>query len=124
MATKCRAINQAGKPCGAEPYRDGWCRWHHPDLAEERRAWSAKGGRGKSNVNRAKRALLPAAMTVADLEILLDGVLKAVVGGSLTPGVAMAAAAVAKAKMQAAEVGRLEAEQAELRSLAGPRRAS
>ncbi len=125
MVGRCAATTAAGSPCSAQPVRaDGYCYWHSPALAAERAEARRRGGQAKSNVNRAKRALLPAAMTVADMEVLLDGVLRAVINGRLTPGIAVAAATVAKAKMQAAEVGRLEAEQAELRSLVGRGRAS
>lgn len=46
------------------------------------------------------------------------------IGGKLAPGVAVAAATVAKAMVQVAEVGHLEEQIAELRSLVGWRRAS
>ena len=41
---RCQARNQQGGPCSAAHYRDGWCRWHHPDLGEQRKVWAAKGG--------------------------------------------------------------------------------
>ena len=37
MPSGCQAINQAGKPCGAEALPTGFCRWHDPALAEQRR---------------------------------------------------------------------------------------
>ena len=106
---RCQATARNGKPCSAAALPgDPLCAWHSPAAAEQRRAWSAKGGSSRSNQARARKALLPAAMTVADMEVLLDGVLKAVVGGKLAPGVAVAAATVAKVKMQAAEAAAIE----------------
>jgi len=117
MATKCRATNQAGQPCGAEPYRDGWCRWHHPELGEQRREWSARGGRGKSNAARAAKRM-PDAMTLADLRSVLSATIGAVVAGRIEPGVANAAANLGRAMIAATEASELERRLGELEAAA------
>ena len=95
MASGCRATNQAGQPCSAAVWQDAWCRWHHPALAEERRAWSRRGGVGKSN--RARMAKASEGMRLTDVQALLAAVLKGTVAGRFTPGQASACAAVARA---------------------------
>ena len=117
MATRCQASNQAGKPCGAEPYRDGWCRWHHPSLAEQRREWSAKGGRRKSNRERARRDL-PPAMEPNELEQVLSGVLRGVIGGRIAPNVGNACAALARTLVGIREATEIERRLADLEAAA------
>ena len=119
MATKCGSTNQAGQPCGAVPYRDGWCRWHHPDLAEQRRAWSAKGGASRSNRARAAKALPAQAMSLEEVRGALSVALKGVLGGRLEPGVANAVAALGRALVTVTEASDLEKRIGELEAAAG-----
>ena len=116
-ATGCRATNQAGRPCSALPWRDGWCRWHHPDLAAERREWSRRGGENKSNKARAAKAAQ--GMGLADVQALLAVVLKGTVTGRFTPGQASACAAVARAMATIHEGVEIETRLAELEQRAG-----
>ena len=110
----CMGRNAAGKPCTAQPVRpSGWCYFHDPALAEERAEWRRKDGRSRSNEARAKKQI-PAPMTAVELEGLLSQVLKAVIVGKIEPGVATAAAGVARAMIEVAKVGRLERQIAEL----------
>ena len=103
---RCRATNQAGKPCAAEPLPSGWCRWHDPELEEARREWSRRGGHNKSNAARARKAL-PAGLTPDELHRLLGAVLKSVIAGRTEPGVGNAAANISRAIVVVKEAGEL-----------------
>ena len=104
---KCQSIAKSGNPCGATVVADGMCAWHAPSWDARRRAWSAEGGRKRSNAARAKKAL-PAGMGVDDIDALLGAVLRGVLIDRFTPGQANAAAAVAKAMIAVREAGAIE----------------
>ena len=55
---RCSGTNKDGTACSAQarPNRS-WCAWHDPDLAADRATWRQKGGAGRSNQARAKKAL-------------------------------------------------------------------
>ncbi len=121
MPGRCRATNQAGKPCSAQVWRDQWCRWHHPDLAEERRAWSRKGGEGRSAANRAGKRL------PKDLQDVRDTLLRALAAvetGEISPSQGQALGAIARALCQVYGVGDLEERLAALERAAAGRTAS
>ena len=120
MATKCRAINQAGKPCGAEPLPSGFCRWHDPALADRRREWSAKGGKGRSNKARAK-ARMPEPMSLADLRAVLSATIGGVLSREVEPGVGNCVANLARAMRDVTEASEIEERLAELEAAAGLR---
>ena len=109
MATGCKAINKAGAPCSATHYRDGWCRWHHPDLEAERVREREAGGRAKSNKARARRYLRDARMGPDELEGLLCRALIQVSSGQMSPGVLTALAAGVRAYVAVREHGELDA---------------
>lgn len=95
MAAKCHATNAAGEPCQAEPLKGGeYCIWHAPSFAERRREWSLRGGKGKANVARAKKRLKR--LDLDDIDGALCRALLDVLDGTLEPGVATAAASVAR----------------------------
>lgn len=119
MATGCQATNQAGKPCSAQPWRDNWCRWHHPSLVDERRAWSAKGGASKSNRARAWKGLAGEALTMPEVSGLLSRALKKVENGTMEPGVATAMATIARALVATQEAGLVQERIAALEERAG-----
>lgn len=119
MATGCRAVNQAGNPCAAQPWRDGWCRWHHPDLATDRAEWSRRGGSQKSNKARARRLYTDGVLSPVEVEGLVGTSLRAVIGGKMTPGQGQAVAALARAAMTVREVAELEQRIADLEERAG-----
>ncbi len=96
MDTKCREYNRAGGPCGAQHYKDGWCRWHHPDLEAQRQAERVAGGQARSNRNRAKKQMSGQAMTTSDLDVLLCGALNKVAKGEMEPNVGSTMATIAK----------------------------
>jgi len=97
MASRCQATNQQGKPCGAEPYRDGLCRWHHPALEADRKRWSAKGGSARSNKSRAAKALPTELMSTDEIAAWLTIQYRKLITGQIEPGIATASATVAKA---------------------------
>jgi hypothetical protein len=103
MATGCPAQNQDGDPCSAHIYRDGWCRWHHPDLEAERRAWSARGGANRSNKARARKTLPDDVLSVNDLRGVIGRTIRRVLGGEIEPGVANAIANLSRVALAAAE---------------------
>jgi hypothetical protein len=121
VANQCQASNQAGKPCSAQHWWDCWCRWHHPELAEERRAWSAKGGHGKSNRECARKSFGDV-LSPTDLQGLLSVAIKSTLGGRLEPGRANAVASLARALVGIRESAELEARLCEVERAAGMRR--
>ena len=106
---QCTATTSGGAPCHAVA-RPGsrWCLFHDPNAAEERRAYSRKGGAARSNRARARKALPVEAMTLSEVQGTLGKVLKDVVGGKIEPGVASAAASVARALVAVAQASDLE----------------
>jgi len=108
MAERCTERNRDGAACAARPLPDTTrCPWHTPDLAEQRRRWSASGGRAKSNTARAKR-LLPEAMEADELGAWLAAVFRKLIAGDVEPGVATASASLAKAMIEVARAAHVE----------------
>ena len=106
MDDKCSVANRDGSPCGAAPWRGGVCRWHHPDLAQQRADGRRRGGQNRSNKARAARAA--DALSLEHIDALLGDVLKRAINGSVTPGQATAAATVARAIVAVRELATLE----------------
>ena len=119
MDMKCKAPNRAGGPCGAQHYRDGWCRWHHPELEAQRQAERAAGGQARSNKVRARKRLADAVLSIDDLDALLCSALVRVAGGRLEPGVGSAMATIAKTITGIRTAGELERRLEELERAAG-----
>ncbi len=120
MLGRCTGTNRDGQPCSAQAWRDGLCRWHHPDLADARAGWRAKGGERRSNASRARKAL------PKDLRDVLDtllAALAAVEAGTLTPGQATAMASLAGAIVRTHQVAELEPRLAVLEARQGGRTA-
>lgn len=69
MTTRqCSAITKAGTRCPNRTLPDReWCFTHDPDLAETRKQGSQKGGKGKSNTARARKAISADLRDVGDL---------------------------------------------------------
>lgn len=109
MANRCIALNREGDPCSAVP-RPGraWCQWHDPDLAEERRRWQLEGGRNKANSARAKKRILSGALDLQEIDGALCGALTDVLAGDLEPGIATAAASLARTITAVRQVTDLE----------------
>ncbi len=94
-ARRCKATNRTGEQCSAAHYRDGWCRWHHPDLEEKRQAERVAGGRARSNRARARKQLQQT-RDLREVDALLCAALTSVLAGRITPGVGTAAASIAR----------------------------
>ncbi len=97
MDTGCKEPNKAGKPCGATHYRDGFCRWHHPDLEAQRQAERIAGGKAKANDARARKKVLAAGLSLEAVDAALCGALLDLLDGKLEPNVGTAAASIARA---------------------------
>jgi len=96
MDTGCKEPNKAGKPCGATHYRDGFCRWHHPDLEAQRQAERIAGGKAKANDARARKKVLAAGLSLEAVDAALCGALLDLLDGKLEPNVGTAAATIAR----------------------------
>jgi hypothetical protein len=118
-ATACQSLNQSGSPCSAAVWQGGYCRWHHPDLVQERVEWSRRGGQARSNTSRAKKALGDEAMTIGEVRALLCRALRKVEGGELEPGPANSMAALGRAIAALTETFGHEERLVELERLAG-----
>ena len=117
MAGTCTGTTRAGAPCAAQAWRDGLCRWHHPDLEAERADWRRRGGEGRANLRRAAKRL------PKDLLDVRDGLLRAlaaVEAGDLEPGRANAIAGLSRAVVAVHQAADLEARIAALEALADP----
>ncbi|MGB3328453.1 MAG: hypothetical protein WBA46_05820 [Thermomicrobiales bacterium] len=98
MATQCKGTNKRGEPCSAYvPDGHEWCQFHDPALANERRAWSVKGGVNRSNRVRARKELTSDALTPEELIGSLSRTIRGLEAGTVNPGSATAIATVAKA---------------------------
>lgn len=97
MDTHCTATTKAGTPCAATHYRDGWCRWHHPELADQRDRARRAGGHAKSNRARARKQLETSKLTPRELDGLLCSTMVNVATGKTRPGVGAALGTLARA---------------------------
>lgn len=121
MDTPCMAQTKSGNPCSAQPWRDGLCRWHHPDLADARAEARRKGGVNRSSKIRAAKRLPDDVLTTEQLRGVLSKTLQEVISGQLEPAVGNAAASLARAYVAVTEAGaveRLESRLVELEALA------
>jgi len=112
-------MNKGGEPCSAAAWRDGQCRWHHPDLEAERTEGRRRGGEHRSNRARAKKGMVDAALTAAELQGCVSAALKGVLAGKIEPGVGNAVANLARAAVAVREATELEERLTELEARAG-----
>lgn len=117
MPMKCQAHNAQGEPCKADYYKDGFCRWHHPEFKAVHREISRKGGKARSNAARAKKRLV--ALELDELDSVLGRALLDVLAGDLEPGLANAAANLARAIHQVKTASEIEQRIADLEHLVG-----
>jgi hypothetical protein len=120
MVEKCQGTTQSGKPCNAQarPGRTR-CPWHDEELSSQRRAWSERGGKAKSNRARAQKQISGGVMTPLELRGVLGVVLTDVIAGKLEPGVGNAAANIARAMVSIQETQELEERLSALEERAG-----
>ncbi len=116
---RCQAITKGGSPCAATAVPgDRLCAWHSPAWAEKRREWSKKGGAGRSNAQRAKKALGESHDLTA-VQARLVGALEKVEAGQLDPSRAQAMAALGRAIVTVSQAGEVEQRLRELEAAAG-----
>ena len=121
-SSRCQAITTRGNPCSAttRPGRP-LCLWHDdsPQAEEARRELSRRGGAARSNSARARKGLVNAALTPSELEGFVGLALRSVLDGQISPGVANAVAALARAAVVVREATELETRLVELEAAAG-----
>jgi len=114
MAARCVATTKAGTPCRSGAVAgSAFCLMHDPTLRDVRTAASRKGGYGKSNAVRAKKAM-PPAMTTAELLQQLSSVFELTLAGVVEPGVGTACGSLARTLVTIRETAEIEARLAEL----------
>jgi hypothetical protein len=106
----CQATTRTGTRCAAQAVDGVHCPWHatSPEWVAKRSQWSAEGGRKRSNAERARKSLPDAALTPTQLACVLSKALGDVLGGSLSPGPANAAAALARTLVSISEAVEFE----------------
>jgi len=80
----------------------------HGDRVTDLAEWRKQGGKGKSNRARAAKNLPNEPMTTGELHIYLGVVFRKVINGTLEPGVATAAATVARTMAELAKASDYE----------------
>lgn len=119
MDDRCTVTTKAGAACKGRPYRDGLCRFHHPDLEANRRQGRTEGGRGKANQRRARKSLASEMLTMSEIGGLLSRTLTKLETGDIQPNVATAMAGVAKALVAIRDAGEIEERLTELEARLG-----
>ena len=112
--SRCQAKNKEGEPCSAQHWKDGYCRWHHPDLATERKAWSAKGGSSRSNSARARKKLSGDVRDLVGVKAMLLEGMEQTKAGAMEPGVLTALSTAARAVVAVSGAGELETRLADI----------
>ena len=121
MADRCLAETRAGRRCSALAVDGRHCPWHSaaPEWVAKRREWSARGGEGRSNANRARRQLPHELMTVVEVQAAICRAIRRVEAGELEAGPAQALSSLAKTFAMLAQVADFEARLSELERAAG-----
>jgi hypothetical protein len=120
MPTQCRGTNKRGQPCSAYvPDGHTWCQFHDPALAGQRKQWSVKGGKSRSNRARARKELTTDALTPKELVGSLSRAIRKLEEGTIHPASAGAMATVAKAITAIRQSAELEDRIRELEERAG-----
>ena len=108
-SARCKATTAAGSPCSAQPILDdGYCYWHSPAVAEERREARRRGGAHKSNQARARKHLPAGVLSTDELRGVLGMTIAKVLSGAVEPGVGSSVASLARAYIAVTEAGAVE----------------
>lgn len=95
----CKGKTKDGGQCSAKQVREnGFCFWHDPGLEEQRRESSAKGGKNRRSEARAIAAMKR--YNGVELDTILCSVLAGLLTGEYEPGIATAAANLARTLTQ------------------------
>ena len=121
MPSQCTGRNKSGAPCSAQAWKDGLCRWHHPELESQRAEERRRGGHARSNAARARKKLAGDVRDMNDVKSRLMVALAKVEEGELEPGPANAMANLARAIATVAQAGEMEDRIRELEARAGLR---
>ncbi|CAN5585180.1 hypothetical protein BH23CHL5_BH23CHL5_22950 [soil metagenome] len=106
---QCSGTTKAGQRCRAKALPgSAFCISHDPSRVVEMAEWRRAGGRAKSNRARAKKALPADLMTNEQLHAYLGLVFGRVIVGQIEPGVATAAASVARTMAELSRATELE----------------
>lgn len=118
MVVRCVGTNKSGKLSSANPL-PGSDRspWHDPAWDERRKAWSVRGGHGKSNRARAAKKLPAGVLSNDELRGVLGITIAKVLRGDVEPGVGSSVASLARAYVAVTEAGAVESLQAEVDEL-------
>ena len=118
MVVRCVGTNKSGKPSSANPLPGSdRCPWHDPAWDERRKAWSVRGGHGKSNRARAAKKLPAGVLSNDELRGVLGITIAKVLRGDVEPGVGSSVASLARAYVAVTEAGAVESLQAEVDEL-------
>ncbi len=118
-AAKCSAIARSGNRCSSSVLPgSAFCFVHDPNAAEARRDASRKGGRARSNKQRAAKQI-PEAMSAQDLAGWLSLLFTGVLGGRIEPKIGTACATIARTLHEVRHTTELEERLSELEQLAG-----
>lgn len=118
MAERCVGTNKSGEPCAAKPLPgSNRCPWHDPAWEERRKAWSVRGGKGKSNEARARKQLPAGVLSNDQLRGVLGLTIAKVLNGAVEPGVGSSVASLARAYVMVTEAGAVETLQAQVDEL-------
>ncbi len=111
---RCKEKNQQGKPCSAQHWKGGYCRWHHPENQDAQREASRRGGRASSHTARARKKFANGIRDIADLRAtMLDSIEKVRVG-ELEPNRAAAIAQLARVVVAMTPIADLDGRMVEL----------
>jgi len=124
MPDRCLATNKDGSACSGQPSGSGWCPWHDPALAEQRRQNAVKGGKARSHQARARKAMKGGAGDLADVQATLLAAIGKVEKGALDPGPANAMANLARAVVAVSGAADFDRRLAELEQALAARSAS
>lgn len=109
MADRCVGTNKSGEPCAAKPLPGSdRCPWHDDSWAERRKAWSVRGGKGKSNEARARKQLPAGVLSNDQLRGVLGLTIAKVLNGAVEPNVGSSVASLARAYVAVTEAGAVE----------------
>lgn len=117
MLDRCQGTTKDGKPCSAQA-RTGstWCPWHDPALIERRAEWSAKGGRQRSDVARARKKLVGDLRDLAGVKAMILESMELTKNGDMEPAILNALSTAARAVVVVAGVADFEEQLATMRA--------
>jgi hypothetical protein len=114
---QCQGQRKDGRPCTSPLVgADGYCFAHSPTRTAERQAAQQRGGQHRASVVRLHRLVPPRLLPIFDR---LEAALGEVHDGTLSPGQAMAMAALARALVAVLTAGEVEQRLRELEGRAG-----